>query len=94
MTAELHGTAYAPGQNSTRAAIVLFAEQKAFQYFGTKCIAVGLENERFDGDQFVAQYTAWVYHDVESQSYGPGICRGCGEKDWPHSRLNEKRQVD
>lgn len=91
MTAELHGTVYSPGQISTRAQLVLYVEEKAAQYFNTKCIAISLENERFDGDQFVADYTAWVYHDVESKSYGPGVCRGCGKQDWPQDRLNEKR---
>ena len=67
------------------------AKTLAATYFATPCVAVTQRNATVSGEadapEFESSFVAQEHHDVESRSYGPGICRGCGGEDWPHSRL-------
>ena len=84
-------------RGASRADLVTRATTLAASYFGVPCVAVALVNATVSGDadapKFEASCVAQEHHDVEGKSYGPGICRGCGAKDWPHDRLIRAQAV-
>lgn len=83
----LRGLLY--GEN--RPEIIEKAKVKTERYFGTKCVQIKLDNETPHAllSGFNATFTGIVWHDLELRNYGPNVCRGCGQKDWPDSGLNE-----
>ena len=77
---------------ANRTDIIARVKKAASDYFQTGCVVVALTAERIEGDGFAADYTARIFHDVEGRTYGPGICRGCGQENWPQHPLNAAKE--
>lgn len=72
----------------TLAEITTRATELAARFFGTECVLITLGEVRADPHGLAtAGYVATEHHAVESRTYGPAKCRGCGRDSWPQSPL-------
>lgn len=66
-------------------------------YFGIDCVSVSAGSVTVAGEadapEFEAFFVGQEHHDVEWRSFGPGVCRGCGAKDWPSRPLKRAKAV-
>lgn len=93
-------------RGANRADLIRRAKEIAVEYFGIECVVVDLRDEGSEvvhrtvapvvevvTMEFSANFDAQIHHDLFSPGRGPSECKGCGEKSWPHSPLQQRVAV-